>query len=177
MKLLVSPARYTTMDCNSSGFPSLPIGAISFHFAINGFSASELSVRSVPIYPGLMQFTRTPVFAHSTASDLVSIMTPALDALYAHCGCGTFTICPDIDAVLMIEPYPCFSITLPAAVAQRKTPVRLMSMTFFHCSNDISSAGTFRQIPALLKHASNLPYVSATFATMASTSSFFVTSH
>ena len=93
---LVSPARYTQIASSSSGFPILPIGAISFHFSISGISVGEFSVNSVPMYPGLMQFTRTPRFAHSIASDFVSWITPAFDALYAHCGCGTFTICADM---------------------------------------------------------------------------------
>ena len=92
---LVSPARYTQIASSSSGFPILPIGAISFHFSISGISVGEFSVNSVPMYPGLMQFTRTPRFAHSIASDFVSWITPAFDALYAHCGCGTFTICAE----------------------------------------------------------------------------------
>ena len=81
-----------------------------------------------------MQLTRTPFLAHSTAMDLVSMITPALEALYAHWGWGKLTICPLIEAVLMIEPAPCSSITLPAAWAVMNTPFRLMSITFFHCS-------------------------------------------
>ena len=78
-------------------FPILPIGAISFHFSI---SVGEFSVNSVPMYPGLIQFTRTPRFAHSIASDFVSWITPTFDALYAHCGCGTFTICADMGSCI-----------------------------------------------------------------------------
>ena len=87
------------MDSSSSGLPSLPVGAIAFHCSISGLSVGDESVRSVPIYPGLMLLTLTPLLAHSTARDLVSWITPALDALYAHCGCGTLTMCADIDAV------------------------------------------------------------------------------
>ncbi len=83
-QISISPERYTQIASSSSGFPILPIGAISFHFSI---SVREFSVNSVPMYPGLMQFTRTPRFAHSIASDFVSWITPAFDALYAHCGC------------------------------------------------------------------------------------------
>ena len=104
VNVLVSPARYTRIDCNSSGFPRRPIGAIAFHCPISGFRSSLDMIRSVPMYPGLIQLTLTPFFAHSTASDFVRRLTPAFDALYPHCGCGTFTICPDIEAVLMMEP-------------------------------------------------------------------------
>ena len=131
---LVSPARYTQIDSSSSGLPMRPIGAISFHFSISGIKVGEFKVSSVPIYPGLMQFTRTPLFAHSIASDFVSWITPALDALYAHCGCGTFTMWPDMDAVLMIEPPPWASIYFPAAISVRKIPFRFTLMTFSHCS-------------------------------------------
>ena len=71
---------------------------MAFHFSISGTNVGEFSVSSVPIYPGLMLFTRTPRFAHSIASDFVSWITPAFDALYAHCGCGTLTICADMEA-------------------------------------------------------------------------------
>ena len=104
VNVLVSPARYTRIDCNSSGFPRRPIGAIAFHCPISGFRSSLDMIRSVPMYPGLMQLTLTPFFAHSTASDFVRRLTPAFDALYPHCGCGTFTICHDIEDVLMMEP-------------------------------------------------------------------------
>ena len=63
------------------GLQILPMGAILFHSWIRGFKSGEFSVRSVPIYPGLMELTRTPFFAHSIAIDFVSCITPAFDAL------------------------------------------------------------------------------------------------
>ena len=122
------------MDSSSSGFPILPRGAISFHFSIRGTSVGEFSVSSVPIYPGLILLTRTPRFAHSTARDLVSWTTAALEALYAHCGCGTFTMCADMEAVLMMEPPPLASIYFPAAISVKKMPFRLTLITFSHWS-------------------------------------------
>ena len=79
-----------------------------------------------------MLFTRTPRLAHSTASDLVSWITPALDALYAHWGWGTLTMWADMDAVLMMEPPPCVSIYRPAMVSVKNTLFRLTSRFFFH---------------------------------------------
>ena len=58
--------------------------------------------------PGDRAFTRTPREAHSNASDLVIATTPALEALYAACCCGTLTMCaPDIDAMVTIRPDAC----------------------------------------------------------------------
>ncbi|KAH3688060.1 hypothetical protein WICPIJ_000953 [Wickerhamomyces pijperi] len=42
--------------------------------------------------------------AHSQASDLVKWITPALEALYANCGCGWLTMTPDMEPIKMIEP-------------------------------------------------------------------------
>ena len=47
---------------------------------MRGFRLSEFNVSSVAIYPGLILFTRTPLFANSTAIDFVSWITPALEA-------------------------------------------------------------------------------------------------
>ena len=77
----VSPAKYTARDFSSSGVPSLPMGESSFQISTKGFRASEAVMSSVPIYPGLMELTRMFFFASSIAIDLVSMMTPALDAL------------------------------------------------------------------------------------------------
>lgn len=85
--------------------------------------------------PGETMFTRAKSF-HSNARDLPRCITAALWALYtAYCdnaqrgACvrlrkitskiilltcvfGTFTICPDIDAVMIQDPLPCFLNTL-----------------------------------------------------------------
>ena len=109
VNVLVSPARYTRIDCNSSGFPRRPIGAIAFHCPISGFRSSLDMIRSVQCTPAYAVDSDT-FLCHSTASDFVRRLTPAFDALYPHCGCGTFTICPDIEAVLMMNHNPVLTL-------------------------------------------------------------------
>ena len=53
-------------------------------------------VININLNGGLILFTRTPRFAHSIANDFVSCITAAFEALYAHCGCGTLTICKSL---------------------------------------------------------------------------------
>ena len=93
-------------------------------------------------YPGDSAFTRTPREAHSKASDLVIATSPALEALYATCCCGTLTMCaPDIEAMVTIRPDCCSSITRPTRWQVRKTPVRLTPMVRCQTARIISSAG------------------------------------
>ena len=66
--------------------------------------SSSPCVRSVSTQPGASVFTRTPRFAQSSASALVSISTPPLEAQY-----GTersSPTCPATELILMIEPPP-----------------------------------------------------------------------
>ena len=119
-QISISPAKYTQIASSSSGFPFFPLVPSHSIFSISGISVGEFSVNSVPMYPGLMQFTRTPRFCPiAIASDFVSWITPAFDALYAQCGCGTFTICADMEAVLMMEPPP-----FPAYIFLLQYPLR-----------------------------------------------------
>src|ERR1700709_2929438 len=47
--------------------------------------------KAVRMYPGLIQLTRIPSPAHSTAKLAAICLTAALDALYGACGWGTLT--------------------------------------------------------------------------------------
>jgi hypothetical protein len=61
-------------------------------------------VSLVSMYPGLNVLTRTPFFAHSTASEEAMCRTAALAALYGVCGCGMLTICTLLMSGVMIGP-------------------------------------------------------------------------
>ena len=58
-------------------FVTVTTDSIFKNFSINGINVGEFNVNSVPIYPGLILFTRTPRFAHSIANDFVSCITAA----------------------------------------------------------------------------------------------------
>ena len=103
VKGLASLAKYTQIACSSSGLPQPMHRCHLIPLSDQRDENRRVQRQAVPMYPGLKLFTRTPLSAHSTASDFVSCITPAFDALYAHCGCGTFTMCADIDAVLIID--------------------------------------------------------------------------
>ncbi len=63
--------------------------------------------------PGAIELTRTPRLPTSTAIDMVSWATPALQMAYGPMpAAGDSTAA---DAMLMMEPPPCSTITFPAA--------------------------------------------------------------
>src|SRR6266542_810101 len=65
-----------------------------------------------------------------------------------------------MEAILMMRPLPCPSITLTAARQQRKTLVRSTSITRRQSSSDSSQIGNERPvIPALLTRMSSRPHV------------------
>src|SRR5581483_6004106 len=80
-------------------------------------------------------FTRTPRFAQSSASALVSISTPPFDAQY-----GTERgnpPCPATELTLITEPPA--PIAPPRCLQHRNTPVRLISMMCRQSSSDTRS--------------------------------------
>ena len=64
---------------------------------------------------------------------------------------------PAIDAMLMMRPHCRFSMSRPAACANRNAPVRLTSTTFCHFSSGMSSGSAAQVTPALLTRMSTLP--------------------
>src|SRR5271168_5186442 len=64
---------------------------------------------------------------------------------------------PATEAMLMILPRRWAIMTLPTAWEKRKVPVRLVSMTLFHCSRVISSVRAPQEVPALLMRMSMRP--------------------
>jgi hypothetical protein len=80
-KLLASEARKTTAAETSRGSPTRAMGVNLSQSLYHSVRAIPILVSSVPMYPGEMELTRTPRFAHSPANDLVSMITPAFEAL------------------------------------------------------------------------------------------------
>src|SRR6476661_6433563 len=81
---------------------------------------------------GVTQFTSTPDCANSLPSDLVSEITPALDAEYAT-ALGLPSL-PAIEAMLTMRPYPALTMCGATARQQRNWLVRLMRSTRSHSS-------------------------------------------
>src|SRR5712664_3626384 len=81
---------------------------------------------------GVTQFTSTPDCASSLPSDLVSEMTPALDAEYAT-ALGLPSL-PATEAMLTMRPYPALTMCVATARQQRNWLVRLMRNTRSHSS-------------------------------------------
>src|SRR5207249_9888360 len=90
---------------------------------------------------GVTQFTRTPDCASSLPSDLVSEMTPALDAEYAT-ALGLPSL-PATEAMLTMRPYPASTMCGATARQHRNWLARLMRSTRPHSSLGLSTVGTF----------------------------------
>src|ERR1700716_3055025 len=90
---------------------------------------------------GVKQFTSTPDCASSLPSDLVSEMTPALDAEYAT-ALGLPSL-PAPEAMLTMRPYPALTMCGATARQQRNWLVRLMRSTRSHSSMGKSTVGAF----------------------------------
>src|SRR6266568_7860551 len=87
---------------------------------------------SVWMTAGVMAFTQTPAVASSLPSDLVSEMTPALDAEYAN-ALGLPSL-PAIEAMLTMRPYPALTMYGATARQHRNWLVRLTRSTRSHSS-------------------------------------------
>lgn len=59
------------------------------------------------MYPGEIELTLIPYLANSAAKEFFKAITAVLLTLYATCGWGQLTRCPEIDAVKrMLPPVP-----------------------------------------------------------------------
>src|ERR1700728_2540816 len=97
--------------------------------------------------PGATPLTRTPRAMYSTASALVSIFTPPLDAQYAaEYGCP---IMPAVETVLTMAP-PCSSMPGSTARHMRNVPVRLTARTLSQPDRDWSVVWQKPPTPAML---------------------------
>jgi len=68
-------------------------------------------------------------------------------------------MCPDIDAIKMIEPPVFCSIMIrPAACAQRKVPVRLISISLLNFSTSYVSAGMLELYSSIIYPAVLVKY-------------------
>src|SRR5262245_18375095 len=99
--------------------------------------------------------TAMPYLRPSSDAAFVRPVTACLGAVYGEeFGRGSSA---EIDPLLMIRPPRgfCLVLILKASCVHRKTPVRLMSTTLFHCSYVRSSRGTGGSpVPALLNTTS-----------------------
>src|SRR5688572_17606347 len=115
---------------------------------------AAISVAALPmsICPQAISYLRP-----SSEIDLVSPVIACLVAVYGvEFGRGA---CAEIEPLLTMRPPrgDCDFIARNAACAHRNEPVRLMSTTYFHCSNVMSSIGPPPDTPALLNRKSTRP--------------------
>ncbi len=108
-----SLARKTAGPDISSARPHRRIGTVATVAGPAVSSSQRLRFRSVAVQPGHRALTRTPSAPHSTASDLVSEIRPALAAPYGARNGAALT--PATDATLMTEPLPRSTRCGPAA--------------------------------------------------------------
>ena len=99
-----SLARNTAGPAISSARPQRCIGTLAIVAGPAAGSSHRLRFRSVAVQPGQSAFTRTPSPPHSTASDFVSEISPALAAPYGDRIGDAAT--PATEATLITEPEP-----------------------------------------------------------------------
>src|SRR5882672_9986507 len=117
---------------------------------------------------GVTQLTSTPVCASSFPSDLVSAITPALEALYAT-ALGLPSL-PAIEAMLTMRPYLRLTMWGTTARQHRNWLVRFTRSTRSHSSTGYSTVGEFRPaMPALFTSMSIPPTSATAFAVAFST--------
>src|SRR5215471_889836 len=138
-------------------------------------SSHRLRFRSVAVHPGHSALTRTPSAAHSTASDLVSEISPAFAAPYGVISGDDAT--PATDATLITEPLP-RSSRWPANAWQTYTAeVRLSLISLSQPERRRSRKGTIKfEPPALFTTMSTWPSPSTAAATASATLTWSVTS-
>src|SRR5712664_877079 len=114
----------------SSTWTKRPIGILeSMYLMCVSVIWSKIAVFAAA---GVTQFTRTPDWASSLPSDLVSEMTPALDAEYATA--LFFNASAATEAMLTMRPYPALTMCGATDRQQRNWLVRLMRSTRSHSS-------------------------------------------
>src|SRR6266850_6121340 len=125
-----SDASQQTNDAISSTFTKRPIGILD---SMNWMNCSVICSKiAVFAAAGVTQLTSTPDCASSLPSDLVSAITPALDAEYAT-ALGLPSL-PAIEAMLTMRPYPALTMCGATARQHRNWLVRLMRSTRSHSS-------------------------------------------
>src|SRR3954447_4258860 len=114
-----SETRNTTGPTNSSGRPRRASGVRSRTACSFASSCSPAAPgMNTSMYAGANALTRMPCGAHSSASDLVIMLTPPLEMLYAEM---FFTATsPQMEELLAIAPPPPCIITFAAAWAKKK---------------------------------------------------------
>src|SRR5271168_235770 len=122
------------------------------------FRSMTFSDMSVGNQPGAIALTWILYMPHLQARSLVKMITPPLLELYPMAEkFGDEPRSPATEAMLMIFPRRCAIMVFPTACENRKVPVRLVSITLFHCSSVIDSTGAPQEVPALLIRMSIRP--------------------
>src|SRR5580704_6191484 len=122
-----------------------------------------------------MALTQMPCFAHSIASDFVSMATAALLAQYA--ATSNSATNDEIEPMLMMRPYLRSIMWRPKTWHARKVPLRLISMMLFHSVSETSSVGVRLVVPAQLTRISTEWNSAMVAARRDSMLARFVTSH
>src|SRR6266487_4571686 len=170
-----SEARNTAGPAISSARPHRPIGMVESRPADACSSAQRLRFSSVAVHPGHSAFTRTPLVAHSTASDLVSEITAAFDAPYG-VSAGVAPS-PATLARLITEARPAASRCPAAACSTCTVDSTFSRITFSQPVNRSWVNGTMNAVPpALLTTMSRPPMPRTAACTMASIAARSVTS-
>src|SRR5438045_5940581 len=161
-------AKRTVTPFRSSGPPTRFMGARSAT-ASPIISMMPLVIR-VGKNPGAIALTLMLYCAHSTASDRVKLMTPALLVLYASVGGRLVSPPPPrprIDAMLMIRPRRRGTIERrPTSWQVRNSAVRLRWMTLCQPSSGWSSVVAPHVAPALFTRMSTGPSAATASSTI-----------
>src|SRR2546429_9537707 len=128
----------------SSTFTKRPIGILeSMYLMCVSVIWSKIAVFAAA---GVTQFTSTPDCASSLPSDLVSEMTPPLDAEYAT-ALGLPSL-PATEAMLTMRPYPALPMCGATARQQRNWLGRLMASPTAHSPTGECTGRAFRPATA-----------------------------
>ncbi len=168
-------ARNTAPPAISSGWAQRRIGTVATVAGPAVSSSHRLRFSAVAVQPGHSALTRTPSAAHSTASDLVSEISPALAAPYGARNGAALT--PATEATLMTEPVPRSTRCRPAAWQTYMAESRFSRSSLSQPVSRRSRNGTMKlDPPALFTTMSRQPSWSIAVATEAATDACSVTS-
>ena len=123
-------------------------------FGIFAFRPGPWLLNPVSIGPCAIALTIIPWPESSVARTLQICITAAFEAPWCAMP-PIFPLCPEIDPIWIILPPPCLSITLAAACAVKKEPVKFIVRTRFQSSIVVSIANLCKLTPALLTKMSN----------------------
>src|SRR6185503_8627742 len=129
------------------------------------------------IVDGHRQLLRTPYWPYSTAMLFVNIMMPALVTPYTQSGTFGIDRIPRTDEMFTMLPQWFFIMMGRAAFVILNVPIRLVSISSFQSSSDVSwnGAGSFI-VPALFTRMSILSNVEIVCSRASSTSASFLIS-